>query len=477
MTSNDPYGSDTGRTSRQVSGDAGTRTHWRGEPVPPREPAMRVPVQSARQSSSRYSTAGYSTAGYSAAGYSNSDYSNSDYSTETRGATERQGADATSRGLSRSTLWEDMDRGESRFSGPQPLRARWDPVPPPRSRVGRQRARTQRRRSSFGWFMHHYGWRAYALPVLAALTVMAVVGLVNTAAPTEAAAPGKSGVVTVTMANSVVTTVTIAGPGGTTTVGVAPPPTTAPGADGGSETDANPAAAFANARAAATIPPTPSINAADAFEGVVMGVLPPGAAFAQTGAGTFHVVPGTSLPFGTGPDHRTFTVESEDGVESVAADKEFADAVVTILSGPHSWTATGRFTLQRIDSGTPDFRITLTSQMTTRQAGNCGWEVQLEASCFNSAQGRVLINDARWARGAYAYDGDLASYRVYAINHEVGHALGYNHEPCPDQGGLAPVMMQQSWSTSDNDVALLNGGGPVPADGKVCRANPFVAVN
>jgi hypothetical protein len=35
-------------------------------------------------------------------------------------------------------------------------------------------------------------------------------------------------------------------------------------------------------------------------------------------------------------------------------------------------------------------------------------------------------------------------------------------------------MMQQSWSTANDDVARLNGGGPVPADGKVCRANPFV---
>jgi hypothetical protein len=35
-------------------------------------------------------------------------------------------------------------------------------------------------------------------------------------------------------------------------------------------------------------------------------------------------------------------------------------------------------------------------------------------------------------------------------------------------------MMQQSWSTADDDLQRLNGGGPVPADGKVCRANPFV---
>lgn len=375
--------------------------------------------------------------------------------------------------LARSHLWPDAERGEGQITGSQPLRARWDPVPPPRVRVARRRSRVERRRSAIGWFLHHYGWRAYALPVLAALTVMAVVNLpgagsdegLESALP-PAGDPG-SVVTTVTMPNSVVTTVTIAGPGVTTTVDA--PPTTAP-----STGQTGPADDFSAAQVGDQLPPTPNIDRTTAFQGVVMGVLPAGQPFAQTGAGTYHVVPGTSEPFGSGADHRTFTVEVEDGIQSVAADEKFADAVVEILSSPTSWIGTGKFMLQRVDSGQPDFRISLTSQMTARQAGYCGWDVQLEASCYNSAIGRVVINDARWIRGAYSYNGDLTSYRVYAINHEVGHALGYNHEGCPTNGGLAPVMMQQSWSTADDDVARLNGGGPVPADGKICRANPFV---
>jgi hypothetical protein len=383
--------------------------------------------------------------------------------------------DRAARALARSTLWDDTERGDGRFSGPQPLRARWDPVPPPRTAVGRRRARSQRRRSSLGWFVHHYGWRAYALPVLAAMTVMAVIGVVNSVgAPEPDTDAGQSGVATVTVSGSVVTTVTVSGSVATTTIGGGVNPTQAGGAPETPAAGGDATERYAHAKAATSVPPVPKLDKAAVFGGVVMGALPPGEAFAKTGAGTFHVVPGTSQPFGSGSDHRTFTVESEDGVQSAAADQQFAEAVVAILSGPQSWAANGQFTLQRIDSGTPDFRVTLTSQMTTRQAGFCGWEVQLEASCYNSAQGRVLINDARWMRGAYSYAGDLTSYRVYAINHEVGHALGRSHLACPVSGGLAPVMMQQSWSTSDDDVARLNGGGPVPADGKVCRANPFV---
>ena len=37
---------------------------------------------------------------------------------------------------------------------------------------------------------------------------------------------------------------------------------------------------------------------------------------------------------------------------------------------------------------------------------------------------------------------------------------------------VAPVMMQQSWSTADDDLTLLNPQ-LIPADGKVCVANPY----
>jgi hypothetical protein len=63
-------------------------------------------------------------------------------------------------------------------------------------------------------------------------------------------------------------------------------------------------------------------------------------------------------------------------------------------------------------------------------------------SCRNGD--RVVINVARWATGAKAFDASLATYRQYVVNHEVGHRLGKDHELCPGPGKPAPVMQQQT---------------------------------
>ncbi len=204
--------------------------------------------------------------------------------------------------------------------------------------------------------------------------------------------------------------------------------------------------------------------------GIAAGALPAGAPFVTSGAGVWHVVPGTTPALGSGPQRFTYTVETENGLQDAKGDKEFAAAVDATLADPRSWIGGKQFSLQRIDKGEPDFRISLTSQMTVR--AGCGFDIPLEASCFNGSAGRVFINDARWVRGAMSFDGDLAAYRSYAINHEVGHALGMRHQPCPAAGAPAPVMMQQSWSVSNNDLNVLDPG-TIPKDGKVCKPNAY----
>lgn len=319
----------------------------------------------------------------------------------------------------------------------EPLRAVRDPLAwggPGKVRPGRDRPRRWRKQSWLGRFVSTYGWRAYALPVLVALTALVVYQTVTgTGVPVPVSEDPVQGPPTL-------------GAAGTAIIG-APP-------RGLTEFDAN----------------------------LPTGVLPGGGPFTQAGDKTWHVVPGTGPQVGTGTAKVfRYTVEVEDGLDTATfgGDNAFAKMVDQTLDNPKSWTHNPQFAFIRVDAtagGKPDFRISLASPMTVREG--CGYEFPLEASCFNPAFGpdrqpRVFINVARWVRGAVPFQGDIGSYRQYVINHEVGHAIGYQrHEACDKQDGLAPVMMQQTFSTANNDAARFDPDW-VKADGKACRFNPW----
>jgi hypothetical protein len=300
-----------------------------------------------------------------------------------------------------------------------PLRARIDPRDPRRRPLlGAGRGHPS---GALDRFVRTWGWRAYALPVLTVLTVVCGVDLANGPAAalplrhadTAAPAPPAAAAPPPARANP--------------TPARQPTPTGIYVDDGGTGT-------------ARPLPPT---------------ALPAGGPYALRGSQRWDVVPGTSKVYGSGPLHR-FTVEVEAGVS--VDGPAFAAAVERTLSDAHSWTNGGRASLQRIDSGVPDFRISLTASLTVRKL--CGYDLPYETSCYNGDQARVVLNDARWVRGAVAYAGDLAGYRLYVVNHEVGHALGNGHVACPRNGALAPVMMQQTLGISTPGVGT-------------CKPNPW----
>lgn len=318
----------------------------------------------------------------------------------------------------------------------EPLRAQRDPLAEGsgRPRSNRDDRKQWRKQTWIGRFISQYGWRAYALPVLVALTAVV---LYQTIAGTSAprAAEEDEGPVQ-----------------GPPTIGV-------------------PSTAIIGA-------PPRGLTEFDAS--LPTGILPDGGPITPVGARTWHVVPGTTPQVGEGTAKTfTYTVEVEDGVDTATfgGDEGFARMVSETLANPKSWTHNPQFAFTRVDATSgvePDFRVSLTSPMTVREG--CGYDIQLEASCYNPVfQGlpRVFINEARWVRGAVPFQGDVGSYRQYLINHEVGHAIGYQrHEQCPADGELAPVMMQQTFSTSNDDAARFDPG-TVTADGKTCRFNPW----
>ena len=208
--------------------------------------------------------------------------------------------------------------------------------------------------------------------------------------------------------------------------------------------------------------------------------LPDGGAFPVSGTGTFRVVPGTTPQVGEGKLY-TYTVEVEDGTTVTEGDSAFATTVDATLDDPRSWVGSRQIAVRRVDAATlppgtqPDLRVSLTSQLTAHAA--CGFQIRYETSCWLPDKGRVYINAARWVRGAKAFEGQMGLYRQYAINHEVGHAFGNSHVPCPAAGALAPVMMQETFGVSNDFLAQLTAEDPqglqVPADGKVCRPNAW----
>lgn len=274
-------------------------------------------------------------------------------------------------------------------------------------------------------FTRRYGWRAYALPMLIVITVVALLSV------------GNSG------------------------------PTTTPNGTGADATGAAP-----DTQQSTPPPPVASGDTSvkvdqaggDALGTVVKsGELPAGAAYTIHGSGTYSIVKGTSRPVGAGRLFR-YDIEVERGITGVDV-AQFASMVQTVLSDKRSWAGHGDVRLQRVDSGLVDFRVSLTSVDTNHKY--CGYDIPVETSCYvrkgeNGVDAsRVVLSVARWVRGSMAYVGDLNEYRIYMINHEDGHAIGHQHAHQCLPGGQAPVMMQQT-------IGLKSA-----QTGQMCTANPW----
>jgi hypothetical protein len=265
-------------------------------------------------------------------------------------------------------------------------------------------------------FTREYGWRAYAIPLLTVATFLAVMDVArgDSGSPQAGGAPTRA------------ENHNQAQPG----------PPVSKSKDSGIFVDS---------------PPAGDLNAS-----LPATALPSGQPYSLQGGGRFDVVPGASKVYGTGGQLQRFTVEIEAGVAEDGP--AFAAQVEQVLSNPHSWGHNGQMRLQRVDSGTVDFRVSLTSSLTVRRL--CGYTLPFETSCYNGELSRAVINDARWVRGAVAYGANIGAYRTYVINHEVGHSFGHGHLQCPKAGALAPVMMQQTLGVTTPGVGA-------------CRTNPW----
>lgn len=290
--------------------------------------------------------------------------------------------------------------------------------------------------SFFVRFARDYGWRAYAIPVLAVITIWVLFDVFISSPATEPTASQDN------LSQNADTQVDTT------------PETTEPQEDA---------------------PRAPNLANSQPRE-IPLTELPAGGRYTQTGEGTYRAVGTPGAEVGEGKERTyTYVVEIEEGVDAAAygGGDAFAKMVDATLANPKGWTHDGKYKFVHVKPDqNPDFHFQLTSLDTTH--ATCGHDLGMETSCFYSDGGRIVINESRWVRGAAPFEGDLGAYRQYLLNHELGHGLGFAaHEPCLDSGQLAPIMMQQTLSVSNDELFSIDPNEVYEKDGKTCRPNPW----
>ena len=286
-------------------------------------------------------------------------------------------------------------------------------------------------------FAQEYGWRAYAIPVLAVITVFVLINMFQNPEDLAVGSTASSAEEEESAASS--------------------PAQREEDPDGGVE------------------PLEPAKIAEGEFD---PHNLPPGGPYTTTGAGTFYEVGAPGMTAGEGTELVVrFAVEVEHGIDTsgYGGDEAFAHMVDATLSDPRGWINDPRFRFEHVSvNDDPSLKIRLTSLDTTAEL--CGVQIGTETSCRTRITGEdtVLLNESRWVRGAVPFQGDLGSYRQYLINHEVGHAVGFaEHVPCPEPNALAPIMMQQTLSLNNAQLHEMSPEDNYPDNPDTCRPNPW----
>jgi hypothetical protein len=172
----------------------------------------------------------------------------------------------------------------------------------------------------------------------------------------------------------------------------------------------------------------------------------------NSGPGTYVPAKINGSPAGSGWTVVNFDVRRE---KNVPVDVDAAARTIqSVLNDRRSWRRTGKWEFRLVGSADrADVHVYITTPTTTDRL--CApLLTRGEVSCQNG--NRVILNAKRWVFGAETYgDDDVVNYRRYLVNHEFGHALGYQHTQCGGKGRLAGIMVQQTKG--------LDG----------CRANPW----
>jgi hypothetical protein len=144
---------------------------------------------------------------------------------------------------------------------------------------------------------------------------------------------------------------------------------------------------------------------------------------------------------------RSYTVLFDTHADAKTSKAMFAALAAPLLLHPLGWTKFSQYAFTVVKQRPADIVVTLAPQA-AMDAMFPDFKHERLSVC-NMATRAIFINEARWLR---EYDDDkselqLPAYRAYVIQHEVGHALGKQHERCGGAGKKTPVMLQQTKGT------------------------------
>ena len=116
--------------------------------------------------------------------------------------------------------------------------------------------------------------------------------------------------------------------------------------------------------------------------------------------------------------------------------------IISLLNDPRGWVSQG-YSFMLVDTD-PHVRMIRVSNAHIKQQYP---SLDGFSGCLLQTIPRViLINEENWLRPPTRTS--LRSYHNYLIQHEMGHALGYEHTSRASRGDPCPVMFQQTGSTT-----------------------------
>ena len=135
-------------------------------------------------------------------------------------------------------------------------------------------------------------------------------------------------------------------------------------------------------------------------------------------------------------------------VKPSSLDYNFQKEVINILNNNTVWKNDG-FILIPTDEKNANFTIELRHREKMPKYGNDTYKNGKKIYFSLTVNGKIILIDHINWKGVPESLLSVPEYKKYVITHEVGHALGFDHEPCMMKNNKCDVMYQMTRGPPD----------------------------